>query len=77
MSFELKLQNMVLDLKKVESAESIEDLLDYKFENNEYVQKTELAYKTLVYYDDWLKYQSVLILRIERDIIKFLREKFY
>ena len=76
MSFELKLQNMVLDLKKVESAESIEDLLDYKFENNEYTQRTELANKTLVDYKDWLEYQSVLILRIEKDIIKFLKERF-
>lgn len=76
MSFELKLQNMVLDLKKVESAESIEDLLDYKFENNEYTQRTELANKTLVDYKDWLEYQSVLILRIEKDIIRFLKEKY-
>lgn len=76
MSFELKLQNMVLDLKKVESAESIEDLLDYKFENTEYTQRTELAYKTLVDYKDWLEYQSVLILRIEKDIIRFLKERF-
>jgi len=76
MSFELKLQNMILDLKKVESAESIEELLDYKFENNEYTQRTELAYKTLVDYKDWLEYQSVLILRIEKDIIKFLKERF-
>ena len=76
MSFELKLQNMVLDLKKVESAESIEDLLDYKFENNEYTQRTELANKTLVDYKDWLEYQSVLILRIEKDIIRFLKERF-
>ena len=76
MSFELKLQNMILDLKKVESAESIEELIDYKFEDNEYTQRTELAYKTLVDYKDWLEYQSVLILRIEKDIIRFLKERF-
>ena len=76
MSFELKLQNMVLDLKKVESAESIEDLLDYNFEDNENTQRTELAYKTLVDFKDWLEYQSVLILRIEKDILKFLKERF-
>ena len=76
MSFELKLQNMVLDLKKVESAESIEELLKYNFENNEYTNRTELASKTLVDYKDWLEYQSVLILRIEKDIIRFLKERF-
>ena len=36
-----KLRNMVLDLKKVESAESIEELIDYNFENTEYTQRTE------------------------------------
>ena len=76
MSFELKLQNMVLDLKKVESAENIEELIDYNFENTEYTQRTELANKTLVDYKDWLEYQSVLILRIEKDIIRYLKERF-
>jgi len=76
MSFELKLQNMVLDLKKVESAESIEELLNYNFENNEYTQRTELANKTLVDYKDWLEYQSILILRLEKDIIRYLKEKY-
>ncbi len=71
-----KLRNMVLDLKKVESAESIEELVDYNFENTEYTQRTELANKTLVDYKDWLEYQSILILRLEKDIIRCLKEEF-
>lgn len=71
-----KLRNMVLDLKKVESAESIEELVDYNFENIEYTQRTELANKTLVDYKDWLEYQSILILRLEKDIIRYLKEEF-
>ena len=49
MSFELKLQNMVLDLKKVESAESIEDLLDYKFENNILLKLKKLLTLSKIY----------------------------
>ena len=71
-----KLRNMVVDLKKVESAESIEELIDYNFENTEYTQRTELANKTLVDYKDWLEYQSILILRLEEDIIRYLKEAF-
>lgn len=71
-----KLRNMVVDLKKVESAESIEELIDYNFENTEYTQRTELANKTLVDYKDWLEYQSILILRLEKDIIRYLKEEF-
>ena len=71
-----KLRNMVVDLKKVESAESIEELLDYNFENKEYIYRTKLASKIEEDYKDWLEYQSILILRLEKDIIRYLKEEF-
>lgn len=71
-----KLYNMVLDLKKVEASESIEDLLNYEFENFDYTNKTKIASETLEDYEDWLEYQSSLILRLEKDIIRYLKEKY-
>ena len=71
-----KLYNMVLDLKKVEASESIEDLLNYEFENLDYTNKTKITSETLEDYEDWLEYQSSLILRLEKDIIRYLKEKY-
>lgn len=71
-----KLYNMVLDLKKVEASESIEDLLNYEFENLDYTNKTKITSETLEDYENWLEYQSSLILRLERDIIRYLKEKY-
>ena len=78
---EIKLSNIVLDLKKVESAENIYDLVDYKFEdddlsNNVSIHKEEFE-KIDDHYlliDEWLEYQNYLILRIEHDLIKYLKE---
>lgn len=70
-----KLYNMVLDLKKVEASESIEDLLNYEFENLDYTNKTKITSETLEDYEDWLVYQSSLILRLEKDIIRYLKER--
>lgn len=78
---EEKLQNLVLDLKRVESANTLEDLLDYDFELKDYnvkvaneedfINKFEtLTIKT----EEWLEFQSALILRLEKDIINYVKE---
>lgn len=78
---EIKLSNIVLDLKKVESADSIKDLLDYNFENKDYNHRVEIYNEELKTIDDhyllideWLNCQNTLILRLERDILNYVKE---
>ena len=76
-----KLINMVLDLKKVENAGSIDDLVDYDFENKSYnirvINVIEILKRIDDHYlnvDEWLEFQNNMILRLERDILSYLKE---
>lgn len=77
---EIKLQNMVLDLKKVESADSINDLMGYAFENPDDTLDVNLERDFINGMDcgltkttEWLQFQSALIFRLEKAIIDYVK----